>query len=60
MVWVTWGMKRGHVTFYFILPYVQAVGFRQTLYFMIIVDYWGWGEMICVSILKIRKPSFQV
>lgn len=27
----------------FILPYVQVVGFRQTLYFMIIVDYCGGG-----------------
>lgn len=36
-------MKRGHITFYFILSYIQAVGFRQTLYFMIIADWWGWG-----------------
>ena len=31
------------VTFYFILSYIQAVGFRQTLYFMIIADWWGLG-----------------
>lgn len=36
--------ERGHTTFYFILPYVQVVGFRQTLYFMIIVDCWGGGR----------------